>query len=362
MPEDVPMHFDQREQPLADTLAGTTQGFTPLLHFGRLSDTYQSQYPRLYVVSGGMATTHGIFKGGRFIDESTFFEIYRNRDQHAYIREQYMDEVKRDRIVLEPVDNAIFAAHIWDQNYQHFLMEVFPRLWVANWFDELRDLPFILTDHSHIREIVSLCFPHRKVIYVKPGEAVPVHGKVYYFSAIAINMGPPPEAATEALRFFRYSVLTAEAKQAVSSIAGEKVVYFGRRPDAKYQGNARVMVNAEDFNEVLDSNDIEIRSFDGKTLVEKAAACRDVSVAISPVGANLMNLMFLPTTARIVVVEHPVFKSTYFFPHIFKALGFNPTSYRSFDNCRLVDEAERRDNAAFTVNVDAFQQFLIDLK
>lgn len=175
-------------------------------------------------------------------------------------------------------------------------------------------------------------------------------------------MGPPPEATTEALKFFRYTVLTAEAVQSAVPVSGEKVVFFGRRPDAKYQGNTRVMVNADDFGAALDSCDIEIRNFDGKTMTEKAAACRDVSMAISPVGANLMNLIFLPTTATLAVVEHPIFKSTYFFPHIFKALGFDVAKYRSFDQAQLVDETDKRDNAAYTVSIDGFIQFINNLR
>ncbi|GJE28583.1 glycosyltransferase 61 family protein [Methylobacterium organophilum] len=351
-------HVVQDMRSLDLFLADVQDGFVELTQYGPLSDTFDGRFPRLYRFHGGMITTYGVIQGEAFCPDTTFYDLYPMKEEFDYVNKEIAANLKHDHLLREDQAGAIFCTHIWDKNYQHFLVEIFPRIWAVCQIEALRHLPIVTSDHGHVREILETCFPDRTFIYLKHGEAVRVAGPVYYPGAMARNMSTPPAVLGQALRFFRMQVLFKAGIDPEERPSRGRTIFFGRKPNMNYQGNQRVLLNFAELEEAFDEIGIPIRDFDSKSLTEKATEAQGVSMAVSLTGANMMNLIFLPLSASMFIIEHPVFKGSYFFPLLYRAIGFDLTYFFAFHQTKLAEPESRIENAEYIIDAPAFTENL----
>ena len=343
-------------QPYADLkslIGGNHDGFLEIERFGRLTETFGSRFPRLYRFNAGRINDHGVVVNGSFAIETSFFSIYEDQHQFAYEVHVYAGELNRHRTIVNKLPAAVFAAHIWDHNYQHFLVETYPRIWAICQIAELDDLPIIVSRHPHVREILTTCFPDRTFISLEPGDEIVVDGPVFCYGVITRNMEGVPEGLAAAIRFLRETTLTAAGALQAAEHAEVRKVFFHRKPDPSYQGNQRVLANFDEIEAVLQRSGVVTENFDGKTLFEKACTAHSVSRAISPVGANLMNLIFLPLSSHIMIIEHPIFKA-HFFPKLYVSLGFSAENIWLFSETTKANPEDELVNCPYTIDQPAF--------
>lgn len=354
-----------------DDFAMLSQGcgdkFMMLNGFGPVANILGGQMPKIYSFQGGIATTCGIIRDGGFLKDTTFFDVYRNRESVGPVFDVMMKEhcqdLGKERKIIAKLERAFFCSKKWCGNYQHFLIEEYPRLWAFVQTGQLSDVPIVVLDCAHIREILEFSFPDRNFIFLKDDEAVIVNGPIYYTGAVSVNMAVIPPLVGAALAFLRVKVMAESLKQDVikkkplSTI--KPGVFFCRKPNPENSGVTRVMANQSEVEKEILRAGFDIRDFDGKSLMEKAAMSNGVQVAISPIGANLMNLIFLPFCAYIMIIEHPFFKARPFFPHFFNAVGFNSDRILTFEWTSLKDaDSNKTDNAEYLVDMGAIRTML----
>lgn len=328
-------------------------GYAELKPFGNVSDVFGGGDVLLYRFVGGSLTLQGLRRDDGFVEQTSFFDLYPDFRDRDHILARMRADFSRPHASLPPVDIALFCSHIWDHNYQHFLIEGLPRIWALCNVPELNGFPIVVTDRPHIREILAVSFPDRQFLFLSEGDALPV-GTVYYVGAVTRNMAKPPRIVGDALRHFRERVLEQAKLSGGEEGPAGRIAFFGRRPHPSYQGNGRVLTNHAQLEAAIRLAGGEIRDFDGKSLVEKAAVCSDVAAAISPVGANLMNFIFLPLSASILIIEHPVFRGEFFFTHLFQAMGFSPEKIAVFKETTLEAGQDRVDNSRYRLDLDRF--------
>ena len=262
---------------------------------------------------GASAAANGILRRNRDVLVESVLPIFFNDDYHY-------EETKKPPLyslrLLEKtmfcfnyeVEELIFMSNSWDKNYQHFLLETFPRIFHANKLFA-PDMPIAVVDLNFIREILSLCFPERKFLYLKENDHVNVTGAVYTFTPFMRSFTVPAEPITiEALTLLRDKVLKV-TRQLNGTLRASPKVYVDRRLDlvSDYAGaRERKLRNPQDVYHLFSKHDYVPIHFDGYTLYEKAMLLQGREHIILPMGSSCMNLLFIDQACDVTIINHPV--------------------------------------------------------
>jgi hypothetical protein len=97
----------------------------------------------------------------------------------------------------------------------------------------------------------------------------------------------------------------------------------------------------------MQAQGFEFFHLDEQNVRHKARVMRQYSAIVSPIGANLMNLVFCQGRVDIMVLLHPFFQNTDWFFELFGRLGIEG------DHRRFAQAAALTENGPYTINVAA---------
>jgi hypothetical protein len=361
--ERLPDFFDQSPFHLFhqdETFYGEKTMF-PVEEFGKVSEFYGDVFPLVYQVKnavvfhGGAATSAGV------VTESSFFEIYRNfMDFRQYIPdyEARFTEIQvclSDRMADVVVPMAIYAEHLWDSNYQHFFVETLPRIYLLAQLPAYQEFPIIVHDIEFIREIVGVLLPDRVFIYVNPSNKILVTEQLVFCGAVGNNFRHVPDVTIMAFNCLRNSVLERVVEADAESVFSPSLAYVGRRLLPGYFGNKRFIRNTDSLITSLAEYGFHCIDFDQKSIVEKAQILSSAKLAISPIGANLMNFIFSPQDLYLIIINHPLFKGVNFFADIYTRMNFGIKAVEAFDDVAFFED-ESGFEASYVVDISMLKE------
>lgn len=340
------------------------RGSYEILDAGERCRTLGGGRPRLTVYAGGCSSPWGHHVDGKFQYDTTLFGInpmHIGNFENGYRHWDCWMQAGKDLDIMAELDTAFLVPGLWDNNYQHFITESLPQIHYIKSLDWLSDLPIIVNDQPHIREITSLCYGSERFIYCPDGKFVKTRRHLLHVQPITRNFDDIGEASARALRHLRKTALGTFLPPGDQWPPADKTVFFGRLALPSNAGRARVMTNEAEARDLFEQRAIEFRTFDQKSIAEKAAALLDVGTIITPLGANLMNLLFARQGARVIVIGHPVFKQTAWFGRLAAGMDLSLTMLREFTDVTLGDTQEINVNAPFAVDIPALTRLLDEL-
>ncbi len=335
---------------------------------GKISHFYGDEFPVVYELEGGMLSHGGVCVSEGAVRQSTFFEVYRQREKYKNENQFYHERFSKNNrfyydasadVVLE---NAVFCEHLWDTNYQHFLIETFPRIWFLCGLEAYRSFPIVVFDADYIRDLLGLCFRGRTFIFLNSNSRLLVTRRVVFSSAISQNFAGLPEIAIKALTFLRLTLMNFSDLTPPEGIEKPHYGYFGRRPLSGYAGNSRVITNLDELVELFDRTQFECVDFDGKTISQKVSLLSETKIAITPIGANLMNFIFAPDGVHLIIIRHPNFHQVEFFVRMYANMGIKFASVQIFGEVQLVDPSAGGPNVAYRVSAEALERVIHSAK
>jgi hypothetical protein len=216
---------------------------------------------------------------------------------------------------VENIREAAYCINAWDHNYQHFIIETLPKIHLAYLKTAC---PIIVMDQEFIREIVSIAYPDREFIFLKKNSAIKVE-TVYLPMPVAQNFEPVVPLQISALRHLRVK-LSLPVPQTADK------VYLARINVKGMAGQYRRITNDTEVLDFFRKQGVGVDDFFGKTLPEKVQLASQYRVHFTPIGANLINYLFLKNPIELNVFSHPYFVSHGFFVNLYKALDL-PITY-----------------------------------
>ena len=284
-------------------------------------------------------------------------EEYVNNDLVSLI-----NDFKENKFYVD-ADEIFHASADWDWNFQHFITESFPRIYLL--YKVLGDallekkIKITVSDFPHVKEILGICFPELNFFYLKRRERLKVKGSCYFVPPVFKNIGEQTIFAIEAMRFLRQSYMNLWNEDFNKP---KYKCYFGRKIDPLYAGNDRVILNEQEVTDSLGVLNFKKDHFDGMTNMEKMNLLSTINFAIMPVGANIMNLLFAPIPISIIVILHPIFRPIDWFKNLLIASGAPLVNFNSFDATLLVDENKKIANSPYIVDCQKLTSFIAGLE
>ncbi|CAA0327627.1 hypothetical protein ALT785_390008 [Alteromonas infernus] len=291
-------------------------------------------------------TKLGSIYDDQLIQESSYINGYPKRlSESSIIEKEVIDKAKSNDKGLE-LENAVVITSLHDKNYQHFLIETLSRIYVVLESFYL-DCPIVLLDYPHIRETVDITFPNNDFIFIGEKDVINVMEQCYFPSFVSKNMCALSQATFESLRLFIKNV----ANNSDVQKCGKSHVYIGRKQSVQNAGNGRFCINEEQLQLRIADYGYSTASFDGLTLQEKSKLISNAQIVISPVGANVMNLIFAQNAERIILFTHnKAFPNPNWFVKLLKACCPKLKQVVLFDGIDIVDN-DKSVNVPYKVDV-----------
>jgi capsular polysaccharide biosynthesis protein len=217
-----------------------------------------------------------------------------------------------DPIAIE--EGFLFYATPWHANFQHFLTETFPKVvdylaWIR---DHDRIIPLLLprfVANAFVEELLAL-LNLTEVTFVLEDPATYRVARLYSSSYVP-NYDPPTEKMIAAFRLLRDMAQAAHPPRLPQA---PRRLYLARDASANLARNnsnagaGRVIRNESEIRDLLRTQGFEEVFLGGCDLPGKVQALAGAECLVSPIGANLMNLLFLsPPYPRRTIILHSTF-------------------------------------------------------
>jgi capsular polysaccharide biosynthesis protein len=223
-------------------------------------------------------------------------------------------------------------------NYAHWLTETLPKLILIDEHEEFINYPILIDEgiHPNILSSISLLNKlKREIIEISKWEAI--------FVESLINVSPPGYAPPESRQyyekrifpkpksdFFNFSRFALEkvrlaAWDASTSIQASdlgKKLYLCR--PKRFTGNGRLVVNIDKVEEQISKYGFTEVNPAEMSFAEQIEVFKNAEFIVSPIGAALVNAVFLPPKSRILVLS-PYHENAnyYYFSNLMGALEHN---------------------------------------
>jgi len=224
--------------------------------------------------------------------------------------------------VQELREGFLFYATPWHTNFQHFLTETFPK--VMDYLELVRSrgraLPLLMPHfilNSFVHEVMGLLGIESSLVLLRTPALYRVEN--LYSSSYVPNYDPPTPKVIAAFRLLRdlaqrtFPPAPAPRGRRIY-LARDKQPNLGR--NNSNAGVKRVITNEDAVQETLYTLGFEDVLMGNLEIQGKMQALAGAEFIVSPIGANLMNLLFLtPPYPRRIVILHSSYLSvhaTYF--------------------------------------------------
>lgn len=336
---------------------------------GRAAETYGARLPEFRNLGKGMVSGVGFLSNGRFVVESTILGLYPEcappPDANGPIPETnthvqaLAESLTSMRVVSagKVVDRCIVALGPWDGNYQHFLVETYPRIWFAAKNNEGNSLPVVVSDQRYTRDIIQTGLPNMNAIYLSKHELLRVERSAVYCMPFGQNMRSITEPQILALRDLRRVVMTAENGHDCQ-VTGSLRVFLDRLTVNSNTGARRVMANHASISDILKSRKFETIYLEERSIFEKRSILRNAKFVVSPIGANLMNLLFVEPGSRVMIIGHPHCGVFSFFADLLDKVSVGVEEIKLLTHTKITDALVPPQNAPYWVDPDEFSSLL----
>lgn len=296
------------------------------IHMKNDAKPHPMLYPNASVMLGPRlfaATYKGVREEGNHL---LALDEHRRPIPHTYLGEiealPPLSEFAATHPIHELDEGFLFYSTPWHTNFQHFLTETFPKVvdYLALIRERERAVPLLVPDFMHnafVTEILGILGLKSSVVPL----ASPCLYRInhLYSSSYVPNYDPPTPGMIRAFRLLGDAV---RATRRTNETPPSRRIYLGRDKSRNpNQNNAndgarRIVVNEAAIQRVLDDHGFETALLGSLNLPEKRAALAGAEILVSPIGANLMNLLFLspPHPRRVIILHssHLAFHARYF--------------------------------------------------
>ncbi len=208
-------------------------------------------------------------------------------------------------------EGFLFYATPWHTNFQHFLTETFPK--IVDYLECVRLhgravsllVPRFMMN-SFIQKVFRTLGLESRLTVLEEDRGYRV--KALYSSSYVPNYDPPTAKMIAAFRLLRDS---AQKAYPVSPPPRSRRIYLARDKSSNHAQNnsnagaKRVITNENAVQGMLYEGGFEDVLMGSLRIGEKMQALAGAEIIVSPIGANLMNLLFLtPPYPRKVVILH----------------------------------------------------------
>lgn len=298
-----------------------------------------------------IATSYGLVKDGDLIKNTTVFELYPNENNENFQKELAQGCSHNSTKII---DKAVVLAHNFDSNYQHFLVETLPRLYLLNLMYNI-DIPVIISKSSFVREILSLMFPNIELLVVDDE-------KPFHVESLAVHM----ELFTRNLNSFHPTMISSLKllkETGLSTLGCDEQVrqslYIGRKLDPNNSGSGRVMKNQNELIELLKACDVEDCYFEKMSIQDKARALHQAKFVVTPIGANIMNLIFAEKVEKVIIISHKsAFGGAKWFVRLLEKMCPMLQEVIVFNDITIESVESNNGNVPYTVDLLRFKQLV----
>ena len=240
-----------------------------------------------------LATPHGLLfdKKHRLIAES-----YHNRDMVKIPLREVQTMLSEGLLKREPSEVIELPATLllgpWSWIYHHWLIEDLSRLWVFDYFPELRKYPVIVPGdltHFHIASLDALG--------VNKKSSISFDGSNWRFKKLFIpTFLAPGGHSRRQLDWLRRKLLNTSGAKIKE--AGKRRLYVSRS-DAK----ARRILNEEEVIKFVKSYNFEVINPGDFTFIEQISIFSNAEIICGSGGSGITNHIFAPTSATLIEIQ-----------------------------------------------------------
>ncbi|MBT8637307.1 glycosyltransferase family 61 protein [Polynucleobacter paneuropaeus] len=316
-------------------------------------------YPQLNCNFGDFKITSSavLNSSGGYLCDGSIFSInpnwaQGNKDFYALVDNAIQLKLRHLKTEIFTEGELGFACNLWDGNYQHFIIESFPKICV------LYDLGIraIVFDRPFIRDLCSSVFPNNDFLFLSESQYINYSGPLFTVESIFRNFSDLPKYLVKSLKFLRESIAINAPHQLIEEKKSD-FFYLGRLDLPSNVGNTRICNNSNAVNSLLEKYRFNFFSMEGLTFFQKYEILKGKRKILSPIGANLINLILAEDGANICVIGHPQLNQYSWFERLLKYV--NPTLGLSlFDNVQVVGDL--KENAPYLVDIDKLDNLLVN--
>ena len=202
------------------------------------------------------------------------------------------------------IQEGILISSDHDNNYYHWLVECLPKVVFADTFEELKNLPLLISEKLHPNLLVALervNRTQRPLIRLSEGQTYAV-GRLWMpsdLSRILDRYTGEPNAQTDCVLSPTWVRRTVELLSEGVENPGRpwRKIYLTRRG-----GSYRMMKNEQALELELIRRGFEVTDLTGASMESQMTLLRQASVVVGPTGAALTNLLFCQPGSSAVVL------------------------------------------------------------
>ncbi len=265
-------------------------------------------------------------------------------------------------------EGFLFYSNPHTCNFQHFLTELFPKL--IDYLDTMeglgRSIPLIVPDYilnKFINELLEVMNLKDSVEIIGSG----VHFiKNLYSSSFVPNFHAAHPRLIRTFKLLHQRCLEKFPSSFTNTgtTTPPSRTYLGRDKAGSSEYNntntgvKRVILNEDLMCQMLEKHGFATTVLGTCSLAEKKQKLENKEIIISPIGANLMNLVFLtpPYPKLILIIYSSNFRAYDYFIDIFNQVYDRKISFGIFGG----ESTGPGDNSPFLVNIDQLEGFLAD--
>jgi len=230
--------------------------------------------------------------------------------------------------VIPTLHCAISLTKDHSVNYYHWMLECIPRAIVAINKPEFSDFPLLVDDNlpPQILESLRLLAPSRKIIPVMSGMSIQVKQLVFpsVFSCPHDFYGCKASIkdlilSPDAIRLVRDTLLPIAQVSNCNVQLGhiKSRIYLARSG-----GSHRALTNEPELIVMLKKLGFTVVLPGKLSLIEQISLFSTADIIVGPTGAGMTNIIFAPTTCKILVLAGATRQANYYiFAQIAQALG-----------------------------------------
>lgn len=332
---------------------------TPLPQYGKIClQRYSDKEISVSTVNDVCFTTDGVFYNQKLIVESCHlgqYPIYMDNS----IGDQYVEEAFPLNLFDGQSiywDEVFYCCLAYDINYQHFLIESLPKIYLASILSD--SIPIVVNDIPFIREILSYLVPEKRLLYIQRRTVFCKCKKLHIIPSVGTNYDNLNNLQVSSLKKLRESVLS----KSQNSGAIMNDIAYNARLKGNVIGSNRYIENFAQIETLLHKFSIPILDFGDLTLTEKCSMASLYKYQITPIGANLMNYIFVTRPMTLFVIDHPHYNDygLDFFRCVYQTLEL-PIDFNILNITNCKHDVVPDNNVPYLIDCVKLDHFLCDL-
>jgi hypothetical protein len=242
---------------------------------------YLSKFKNVHVSSDGIVFNRLKSYPGSYI----FSEFYKKFD-NFYLLDVYKYYKLKN---LKDSSNFLLIFDHWSKiNYFHWMCDSLPKLMMLKKLKTIKNLKIIITEESPNYVLESLIILGFEPFFFKNSEYLKIPN-LYHISYLAISGFSHPVI----------NKLVIDLKKNYLPSNNKKKYYLSRNKSI-----TRSISNEFELIKLLIKFDFEVIQTENKTLQEQILLFSDCDFLISPHGAGLTNMLFMPVGSKIIEIGH----------------------------------------------------------